>query len=107
MAERSIEEVARWLASQHARQDPGLVAVIWVQDLAEVMLIEVTESVGSGCGVAPFRYAPDPPDVPYPSVLVLLTPDEWEYPGQLTWPDAWSCPPHVLLYERGGRPSGR
>jgi hypothetical protein len=43
-----------------------------------VQLVEVTTSITDRGEVLPFRFAPEPPDVPYPSVVILLSPGDWE-----------------------------
>ena len=40
-------------------------------------LVEVTRSVADGRGIFPFRFTPDPPDVPYPSVIIQVSPLDW------------------------------
>lgn len=85
----SIRETAELMAREHRSQDPEMRAVRWVCDDDEVLLIEVTDSIGDIGEVLPFRFAPDLPDVPYPSVVILLGPGDWEriQSGELTLPD--------------------
>ncbi len=74
----SVEETAKLLADEHIREDEGIERILWVPAENEVRLIEVTNSVTDRNEVLPFRFSPDPPDVPYPSVVILLAPGDWE-----------------------------
>lgn len=73
----SVEETARLLAEEHSGEDDGLQAVYWAPSEDEVRLVEVSTSVADRGEVLPFRFTPDPPDVPYPSVVILLGPGDW------------------------------
>ncbi len=72
------EVVARLLAGEHMSQDPGIREVYWAPDANEVRLVEVSDSVGDTGEILPFRFSPDPPDVPFPSVVILLGRGDWE-----------------------------
>ncbi|HET6387112.1 MAG TPA: hypothetical protein VFJ58_27305 [Armatimonadota bacterium] len=74
---RSIEETAKYLASEHAKEDGGLEAVYWAPAEDEVHLLEVSSLVPDTGEVLPFRFVSDPPDVPYPTVIILLSPGDW------------------------------
>ena len=66
------------LAGEHMGQDPDMTEVYWAPAEHEVRLIEVSGSVGDTGEVLPFKFAPDPPDVPYVTVVVLLGRGDWE-----------------------------
>lgn len=76
-AMQSVEVTAKLLAEEHAREDQGIERILWVPAANEVRLIEVTNSVTDRGEILPFRFSPDPPDVPYPSVVILLGPGDW------------------------------
>lgn len=74
----SVEIVARMLAGEHMSEDPGIRDVYWAPAANEVRLVEVSDSVRDAGEILPFRFAADPPDVPYPSLVVLLGPGDWQ-----------------------------
>ncbi|MGM0575292.1 MAG: hypothetical protein ACQEXJ_06140 [Myxococcota bacterium] len=94
MSTKSLEETARELASAHKAEDPDTQAVYLVADPSgqEIRLIEVTGSVGSVGELLPYRFeaAPDQ-GVAYPTVVVLLSPEEWDKVrrGELALPEGW------------------
>lgn len=73
----SVEIVAKMLAGEHMSEDEGIKEVFWARAANEVRLIEVSGSVGDKGEVLPFRFTSDPPDVPYPSIVILLGPGDW------------------------------
>lgn len=75
---QSVEVTAKLLANEHIREDEGIERILWVPAENEVRLIEVTNSVTDRGEILPFRFTPDPPDVPYPSVIILLGPGDWK-----------------------------
>jgi hypothetical protein len=83
---QTVEDIARLLAAEHRSEDGAIEAVYWLRHGSEVRLIEVTKSVPASGSVMPFRFMPDPPDVPKPSLVVLLHPDDWARRASLTWP---------------------
>lgn len=87
----TVEDTARLLAREHSEQDEVTQAVYWAPAEDEVFLVEVTASVPDRGEVLPFRFAPDPPEVPYPSVVVLLGPGDWArvQSGDLELPPAY------------------
>jgi hypothetical protein len=76
---KSIFEVAKELAEAHRAEDPGTKSVFLAESSEEVRLVEVSGSVGTSGEVLPFRFAARPDlGVPYASVVVLLSEDDWE-----------------------------
>lgn len=91
------EQVARLLADAHREAEPGIVRIVRLVSRQEgeprepVKLLEVNPAT-SPSGVMPIAFAPDPPSVPFPSVVVEVTPDEYARiaGGQLPLPNNWS-----------------
>jgi len=73
----SVEDTARLLAQEHLKEDEGTRAIYWAPSDEEVRLVEVSTSVADRGEVLPFRFTSDPPDVPYPSIVILLGPGDW------------------------------
>lgn len=99
---KTTAEVAKELARAHRRADPDIQQIYLIEDPdgAEVRLLEVSESVGYTGSVMPFRFAARPDlDVPYPSVVVLMSPEEKALLDQkeLELPVAWGSPPKLVL----------
>jgi hypothetical protein len=91
---KSVVEVARELAVVHKQDDPATTDVFLAEYPDEVRLVEVSGSLGATTPreVLPFRFAARPErGVPYPSVVVLLSPLEWEavQRGELSLPSGW------------------
>jgi hypothetical protein len=87
----SVEIVAKMLAGEHMSEDQGIREVYWLPAATEVRLVEVSGSVGDRGEVLPFRFTPDPPEVPYPSVVILLGPGDWDRVrnGELRLPETF------------------
>lgn len=95
MLMKSIEDVAHELADAHRKEDPETVAVYLADSSSEVRLVEVSSSVGDSGEVLPFRFAASVEhDVPYPSVVVLLSEADWKRveAGDLDLPEDWGAP---------------
>jgi len=79
---KTVPEVAEELAKAHVEDDPKTTQVYFVEGIDdEVRLVEVSGSLGSGAPgeVLPVRFSAQPEaGVPYPSVVVLLSPSEWD-----------------------------
>lgn len=90
----SVERIAKMLAGEHMSEDPGIREVYWAPAANEVRLVEVSDSVRDTGEVLPFRFTADPPDVPYPSVVILLGPGDWQRvsDGELELPDLFRAP---------------
>jgi hypothetical protein len=86
MNSTDVESVARYLAAEHRKEDTSIEAVYWLRHDTEVRLIEVTKSVPADGSVMPFRFTPDPPDVPSPSLVILIHPSDWARRKELEWP---------------------
>jgi len=96
--------LASFLATEHRKSDPNISQVFWIENDSEVRLIEVTTSVPKHGTVMPFRFTADPPDVPLPSLVILIHPDDWNRRNQLTWPaglDPSKVNPHELKSDNG------
>jgi hypothetical protein len=92
---KTVAQVAHELAKAHIEDDPNTTDVYFVDGIDnEVRLVEVSGSLGNGGPgeVLPFRFKEQPEQgVPYPSVVVLLSPAEWASVenGQLELPPGW------------------
>jgi hypothetical protein len=92
---KTVPEVAEELAKAHVEDDPKTTQVYFVEGVKdEVRLVEVTGSLGNtGPGeVLPVRFNAQPEEgVPYPSVVVLLSPVEWKAveKDELKLPPGW------------------
>src|SRR5579883_1142283 len=95
MSKPTIADVARHLAEAHVREDPATRAVFLAENDVEVRLVEISGSVEPTGEVLPFRFAARPDrDVPYPSVVVLLSEDDWSQieKGKPALPPGWGTP---------------
>jgi hypothetical protein len=91
---KTVFEVAEQLAEAHRLEDPATSEIYVVEASDKVRLVEVSSSVESAGAheVLPFRFTARPDKgVAYPSVVVLLSPDEWEAVkrGDLQLPSGW------------------
>lgn len=98
---KSVNEVAKSLAMAHKQADPDIQEIYVIEDPAgeEVRLVEVSSSVGYTGSVMPFRFDARPDlDVPYPSVVVLLSPEEKVLLDrkELELPAAWGPSPTLV-----------
>lgn len=87
------------LAGEHVSDDPNIVEIYWAPHAAEIRLVEISSSVPEKGEVLPFRFTADHPDVPYESVVVLLSPADWQRRKELDWPDGFEDLERV--FERG------
>jgi len=90
---KTIFEVAQELARLHKENDPDI-KEIWMfkdPDGKEIRLLEVSTSVGTTGEILPFRFAPNPPEVPFPVNIILVSPDEKHDldQGELKLPEIW------------------
>src|SRR5579863_329887 len=89
-------EVAKVLADAHRKVEPGIKRIIRViadqeQSSDEpVKLLEVNPDT-SPSGVVPIAFGPDPPKIPFASVVIEVTEAEFESirAGRLSLPDGW------------------
>jgi hypothetical protein len=84
---KTVEDVARFLAREHQNDDSNIREIYWSPHATEVRLIEVNSSISDRKEILPFRFSPDFPDVPYASVVILLSPDDWTNRSSLPWPN--------------------
>jgi hypothetical protein len=95
VSDKSIDEVAKELAEAHRKEDPETREVFLAPHGVEVRLVEVSGSLAPSGEVLPFRFAPRPDlGVPYASVVVLLSEDDWTrlQKGDLKLPADWGTP---------------
>lgn len=97
----SVNDVAKELAKAHKAADPDIEQIYLVEDPkgSEVRLVEVSKTVGNTGTVMPFRFAARPDlGVHYPSVIVLLSPEELALVNdrELSLPDAWGASPKLV-----------
>ncbi len=82
-------EAAEQLAKSHRAEDEATEEIYFSfdEERGEIQMVEVSGSVGPSGEVVPFRFA-ERDDVPFPTVLVLLSPGEWEdvQNGAIDWP---------------------
>jgi hypothetical protein len=91
------DEVAELLAAAHREAEPNIVRIVRLVSAQEaearepVKLLEVNPAT-SPSGVLPIAFAADPPTVPFPSVVVEVTPDEFARieQGELRLPNNWT-----------------
>lgn len=91
------EDVAKVLANAHRVTDPEITRIVRLvgeneQDPNEpIKLLEVNAATPPS-GVVPIAFAPDPPDIPYPSIVIEVTPDEYAQivDGKLMLPKGWT-----------------
>jgi len=72
---RTVEEVARMLGNEHLDGDSDLQKVLWSPHEAEVRLVEITTAFAQDAQqdeLLPFRFAPHPPKVPFPTVVAMV-----------------------------------
>jgi hypothetical protein len=98
---RSVDEVAKNLATAHKQADPDIREIYLIEDPTgkEIRLVEVSTSVGFTGSIMPFRFAARPDlDLPYPSVVILLSPEEKDLLDrrELDLPDAWGPSPQLV-----------
>jgi hypothetical protein len=91
---KSVLDVAKELAEAHRAEDPETEEVFFADAENEVRLVEVSRAVrpGDRPKVLPFRFTPRPDlGVPYESVIVLLSPEDWQAvrAGHLPLPAGW------------------
>ncbi len=90
------DEIARLLADAHRQIEPSISRIIRLVADREgearepVKLLEVNPAT-SPSGIFPIAFTADPPDVPYPSVVVEVTEAEFEQirDGKLPLPAGW------------------
>lgn len=89
-------EIARTLATAHHDIEPSISRIIHVVADGEretgepAKLLEVNPET-SGSGIWPILFGADPPEIPYPSVIIEVTEGEYDAirAGKLALPDGW------------------
>lgn len=89
-------EIAKELAEAHRKIEPGISRIFRVVAEEEervgepVKLLEVNPET-SPSGIVPIAFGPDPPRIPFPSVIIEVTEGEFEKirAGILELPDGW------------------
>jgi len=87
-----ILDIAKKLAECHRRADPSTSDIFLSPSQIEIRLIEVSKEVPNSNEVFPISFGAAPEDgIPYPSVVILLSPEEWESvrTGLLALPESW------------------
>lgn len=90
------DEVAQLLAEAHRETDPSIRRIVRLLSALEneqrepVKLLEVNPMT-SPSGILPVAFGADPPSVPFPSVVVEVTEDEYQriVDGTLALPSGW------------------
>ncbi|HET9956156.1 MAG TPA: hypothetical protein VFQ61_16730 [Polyangiaceae bacterium] len=91
------DEIARVLARAHRDVEPTITRIVRIVGPNEadggepIKLLEVN-SAAVASGIWPIAFTPDPPDIPYGSVVVEVTPDEYAaiVTDRLTLPPGWT-----------------
>jgi hypothetical protein len=94
MTRDDLQTIAKRLAKAHRAEDPDTTSVLLSPSDVEIRLVEVSTSVETSDppSILPFRFTPQPSQgVPCESVVILLSPDEWEMVKQdrLHLPTDW------------------
>jgi hypothetical protein len=94
------DEVAKKLAYKHYEIEPGITRIFKLRDKPEfeglsstpIKLLEINTDTAPS-GIMPLHFGPVPGSgIPYPSVIVEVTPDEFEriQLQELKLPDGWT-----------------
>jgi len=103
---KSKDDIASYLAEAHRKIDSSIVRIVRISSSVDdqlsepIKLLEVNPDTPPS-GIVPIVFGPDP-DVPYPSVVVEVTPQEFENlrRGELCLPEGWTL--GATLYEAAG-----
>ena len=92
---RPLNAVARELAEAHREADKKTTTIKLFpsSQQEEIHLLEVSAAAPTTGEVLPFGFAADPAHgVDYPSVVILLSPEEWQQVehGDLSLPSGWN-----------------
>lgn len=99
---RKLEDVAKILARAHRASDPKTKSILQFPDRTakEIRLVEISEAAPTTNEAIPFRFNADPSSgVDFPSVVILLSPDEWQQvlSGKLALPEDWDLQARVAI----------
>ncbi len=94
-ANNTLEKTAKKLASSHRKNDEDMEAIYLAPDEnnKEIRLVEVSKSVGNTGDILPFGFKARPDlGMPFPMVIVLVAPEEWDdlKKGNLELPESWN-----------------
>lgn len=99
------DAAAQSLAEAHFRIEPGILQIFKLRESPEreklettpIKLLEVNANTSSS-GILPLYFGPAR-GVPYPSVIVEITPEEFNLIGQqqLSLPDGWTVGGQLFL----------
>ena len=100
---KTPKECALELARAHREIDPATQRVYLASgDEPLIRLVEVSGNVPSTSEFLPYAFTADPENgVPYASVLILVSPDEWDRldAGQRKLPQGWPEVRELILLE--------
>ena len=90
------DQIARRLAETHREMDPGICRIVRLltdreADAGEPLKLLEVNPATSPSGIWPIAFGADPPEVPFPSVVVEVTEAEFEAIGRgvLPLPEGW------------------
>jgi hypothetical protein len=93
-ARQTYEQTARMLAAAHrAKESLSVVMLDPDPSQQEIRLLEVSPAAATTHELYPFAFGARPDlGIDYPSVVLLLSPDEWNevQAGQLPLPKGWT-----------------
>jgi hypothetical protein len=84
-----VKRIARRLAEWHAEAEPNIIEIILFSDKRgeEIRLVELdTSAMPKEERIAPFYFAPEPPDAPMWLAVALILPEQ---KGRLHLPEGW------------------
>ena len=92
---RPLNTIAKRLAAAHRRADKKTTTIKLFPNASEnvIQLLEVSSAAPTTGEILPFRFPADiEHGVDYPSIVVLLSPEEWKLveSGSLTLPSGWN-----------------
>lgn len=101
------DDIARVLAEAHRQEQTTITHIVRLRGPREaegsepIKLLEVNPST-SPSGIWPIAFTPDPPEVPFGSVVIEVTPAEYEdiLAKRLPLPNGWTL--GESLYQSGG-----
>lgn len=97
------DEIAQVLADAHRNVETTITRIIRIvgpneaDDREPIKLLEVN-TAAMASGIWPIAFSPDPPTIPYGSVVVEVSPDEYEaiIRKQLSLPSGWDLGPELF-----------
>jgi hypothetical protein len=97
------DEIARVLAEAHRDVESTITRIVRIVGPNEadgrepIKLLEVN-TAATASGIWPIAFSPDPPRIPYGSVVVEVSPDEYEaiVSNRLPLPSGWELGPELF-----------